>query len=508
MSDTDKKELSDSEKRQQAMDAMLDRMEQHEERLVRMKFYEEKRNADLREYLWCHKIMAHDGHLEAFWQRREQRQIEARARQEAQAKAGAAVPVSGPQGRPTSPLSGAGGQMSGPGSAPKAVKPSMAEILKAVPNKLEREQIFKAFDLHVDHLLGMKTRNESTADMLAWLRGKGVQKVHAGHLALFWIRLEAQKAAANSPATPPQAGTAEPVNGPQDHLAQAPANTPASFKGEGGQMPDRGSAPDEVTPVTSSNPSPPSEVGTRPLGRPPSPLRGEGGRRTDEVAPNEVKSSSPPPPVPISPELAAALADNALAAAKNTAAALEIELKLRSIMLNMLGNLEALVEKCRKDPEATPEERQDRDRMLSTALAYQRDQDNKAHKKQMADLKKADQELRARRLELQEQRERAREEARIREQEYAGDEFGEYAPQNGFPEDFDNTERIAAAHAAARAQWDNRENRESLNNMYERSYAGGHLTDQQFAQFMYSNSQAACFQEPQTDAGNEQLGGA
>jgi hypothetical protein len=481
MSDTDKKELSDSEKRQQAMDAMLDRMEPHEERLVRMKFYEEKRNSDLREYLWCHKIMAHDGHLEAFWQRREQRQIEARARQEAQAKAGAAVPVSGPQGRPPSPLSGAGGQMSGPGSAPKAVKPSMAEILKAVPNKLEREQIFKAFDLHVDHLLGMKTRNESTADMLAWLRGKGVEKVHAGHLALFWIRLEAQKAAANSPATAPQAGTAEPVNGPQDHPAQAPANTPASpspgkasvprrrpasFKGEGARMPGQGSAPDEV------------------------------------------KSSSPPPPVPISPELAAALADNALAAAKNTAAALEIELKLRSIMLNMLGNLEALVEKCRKDPEATPEERQDRDRMLSTALAYQRDQDNKAHKKQMADLKKADQELRARRLELQEQRERAREEARIREQEYAGDEFGEYAPQNGFPEDFDNTERIAAAHAAARAQWDNRENRESLNNMYERSYAGGHLTDQQFAQFMYSNSQAACFQEPQTDAGNEQLGGA
>ncbi len=47
---------------------------------------------------------------------------------------------------------------------------------------------------HADHLARMKSKNRSTADMLAWLRTHGVNQVHGGHLAAFWKRREAAQA--------------------------------------------------------------------------------------------------------------------------------------------------------------------------------------------------------------------------------------------------------------------------------------------------------------------------
>ncbi len=83
---------------------------------------------------------------------------------------------------------------------------------------------------HAEHLARMKGQGKSTSDMLAWLRTQGITKVHGGHLAALWKRHETTQ-------------------------------------------------PSRVAPL-------PCEVR-------PSPQRGEGGPRQDEVKPPETCAASP-----------------------------------------------------------------------------------------------------------------------------------------------------------------------------------------------------------------------
>jgi hypothetical protein len=68
----------------------------------------------------------------------------------------------------------------------------------------------------------MKDQNQSTAEILAWLRTQGIHKIHGGHLAALWKRQEAKSQEAATLSSPPM--------GVGDHLPSqglAPDKAPA-----------------------------------------------------------------------------------------------------------------------------------------------------------------------------------------------------------------------------------------------------------------------------------------
>ncbi len=107
---------------------------------------------------------------------------------------------------------------------------------------------------HAEQLARMKDQNQSTAEILAWLRTQCIHKIHGGHLAALWKRREAKSQNATNFLSPPSQ--------------------------EGDQSQGHGSAPDEVTP----HPSHPSYVS-----------HGSAYQNPKKMA----RPSSDPPPMPL-----------------------------------------------------------------------------------------------------------------------------------------------------------------------------------------------------------------